>query len=157
MIQISLRESKHSDTENIANLRAMVLREDLTRLGRYDEEKVRQRFRDSFDPDHTWIIEAEPAFVGCVAFKPATEGYLLEHFYIHPHYQGQGIGGHVLNTLLGQADLQGSKVRLNVLQGSSARRLYERFGFEVDSEDSVDIFMSRKANGTIAHDDNNAR
>jgi hypothetical protein len=32
---------------------------------------------------------------------------------------------------------------LNVLQGSGARRLYERHGFVVESEDEVDVFMKR--------------
>jgi len=34
-------------------------------------------------------------------------------------------------------------VRLQVLRGSSARRLYERQGFMVESEDEVDVFMVR--------------
>lgn len=33
--------------------------------------------------------------------------------------------------------------RLNVLQGSPARSLYERHGFVVDSQDDVDVFMTR--------------
>jgi hypothetical protein len=31
--------------------------------------------------------------------------------------------------------------RLNVLQGSPARRLYERHGFVLETEDPVDVFM----------------
>jgi hypothetical protein len=34
-------------------------------------------------------------------------------------------------------------VGLNVLQGSAARRLYERHGFVLESEDPVDVFMVR--------------
>ncbi|OPH57842.1 acetyltransferase [Paenibacillus ferrarius] len=142
MKQISLRQSQNSDIETIANLRAIVLRNDLTRLGRFDEEKVRQRFRNSFDPVHTWIIESDSSFVGCVALKPTLDGYLLEHFYVHPNYQGKGVGSHVLKKLLKQKDVKGKRVTLNVLQGSSAKRLYERFGFKVDSEDLIDVYMS---------------
>ncbi|WP_373232051.1 GNAT family N-acetyltransferase [Cohnella sp.] len=143
MKQITLRQSRHSDVETIANLRAIVLRNDLTRLGRFDEQKVRQRFRDAFDSDHTWIIEADYSFVGCFAFKPTLEGYLLEHFYIHPAFQGKGIGSQVLKNLLGQNNVKGKCVTLNVLQGSPARHLYERFGFQVDSEDPIDVYMSK--------------
>lgn len=35
-------------------------------------------------------------------------------------------------------------VRLNVLQGSAARRLYERHGFTPEREDPVDVFLVRK-------------
>ena len=142
MEQITLYQSQNSDVETIANLRAIVLRDDLTRLGRFNEEKVRQRFRDAFDPVHTWIIKAGSSFIGCVAFKPILDGYLVEHFYIHPNYQGKGIGSQVLDYLLKQDYVIGKRVTLNVLQGSSAQKLYERFGFTVDNEDFIDIYMS---------------
>ncbi|MNW27844.1 Acetyltransferase (GNAT) family protein [compost metagenome] len=74
--------------------------------------------------------------------RPLAEGYLLEYFYIDPKCQGKGIGDQVLEHFLTQDHVAGSLVTLNVLQGSSARRLYERFGFKVDREDSIDIFMS---------------
>ncbi|GKU79952.1 GNAT family N-acetyltransferase [Paenibacillus sp. L3-i20] len=149
MKQITLRQSQNSDVETIANLRTIVLRNDLTRLGRFDEEKVRQRFRNSFDSVYTWIIESDSSFVGCVALKPTLDGYLLEHFYIHPNYQGEGVGSHVLKRLLEQNDVKGKRVTLNVLQGSSARRLYERFGFKVESEDLIDVYMSVNVEGNI--------
>ncbi|AHC19524.1 MULTISPECIES: GNAT family N-acetyltransferase [Paenibacillus] len=141
MKRFTLRQSHNSDIESIANLRAIVLRNDLTRLGRFDEEKVRQRFRDAFDSVHTWIIEEDSSFVGCIAFKPRLDGYLLEHFYIHPSYQGKGVGSQILKNLLEQNHVKGKHVTLNVLQGSSARRLYERFGFKIEREDPIDVYM----------------
>src|SRR5258706_3094469 len=113
MKQITLRQSQNSDVETIANLRAIVLRNDLTRLGRFDEEKVRQRFRNSFDSVHTWIIESDSSFVGCVALKPTLDGYLLEHFYIYPNYQGQVVGSHVLLKLLVHNYVNGTRVTLH--------------------------------------------
>ncbi|MFS0858483.1 MULTISPECIES: GNAT family N-acetyltransferase [Paenibacillus] len=142
MIQITMRQSKQADQEHLAELRALVLYDDLNRLKRYDEVKVRERFRNTFDPEYTWIIEVEGELVGCVALKPKSEEMLLEHFYIHPDYQGRQIGTQVLNMLLKRDDVKGKRVILNVLQGSPARRLYERFGFVLDSEDEVDVFMS---------------
>jgi hypothetical protein len=38
--------------------------------------------------------------------------------------------------------------RLNVLQGSPARRLYARHGFVVESEDEVDVFMRLDRTGS---------
>lgn len=142
MIQITMRQSTQTDQEPLADLRALVLYEDLTRLGRYDDVKVRERFRNTFDPVHTWMIETDGTTVGCVALKPNSAGVLLEHFYIHPEYQGKRIGTQVLKILLERKEVQGRRVILNVLQGSPARRLYERFGFVLDREDEVDVFMS---------------
>lgn len=141
MIPWRLRSATSADVEPIAELRAVVMRPDLERLGRYDERRVRQRFRDGFDPSHAWVIEADGAFAGSIALRPAADGPWLEHFFLDPTLQGQGLGSAVLQHVL---DTHGGAIRLNVLQGSAARRLYERHGFILDSEDRVDVFMTRK-------------
>lgn len=137
------RPASSADVEAVAELRAVVLRADLERLGRYDPRRVRQRLRDGFDADRTRVIEVDGAFVGCVALRPDGDALWLEHFYLAPALQGGGIGSGVLRELLAECDRDGSRVRLNVLRGSAARRLYERHGFTVESEDPVDVFMVR--------------
>ncbi|MCK2214889.1 GNAT family N-acetyltransferase [Actinomadura sp. ATCC 31491] len=127
----------------IAELRAVVMRPDLVRLGRFDEHRVRQRFRDAYVPEHAWVIELGGAFGGCVALRPAEGCHWLEHFFLDPAWQGRGIGSGVLRELLERCDREGTVVRLNVLQGSAARRLYERHGFVTEREDEVDVFMVR--------------
>ncbi|MFF7474024.1 GNAT family N-acetyltransferase [Streptomyces sp. NPDC008092] len=138
-----MRPASDADVEAVAELRAVVMRDDLERLGRYDERRVRQRLRDGFDAAHTWVIEVGGTFAGCVALRPAGDARWLEHFYLAPHAQGGGIGSAVLGELLARCDREGVPVRLNVLQGSAARRLYERHGFLAESEDRVDVFMVR--------------
>ena len=144
-VEWALRTAEPGDVEAIAELRAEVMRADLERLGRYDEHRVRQRFRDSFSAQHTSVIVADGAFAGCVTVRPAEDGRWLEHFYLAPSVQGRGLGSAVLRTVLKQIDADGVLVRLNVLQGSAAQRLYERHGFTVESEDSVDVFMIRQS------------
>ncbi|WP_329442270.1 GNAT family N-acetyltransferase [Streptomyces canus] len=139
----TLRAATPADVEVIVELRAVVLRPDLERLGRFDEHRVRQRFRDAFVERHMSIIMAEGRFAGCVALRPAADGHWLEHFFIAPELQGLGLGSAVLRSLLARTDADGEPVRLNVLQGSAARRLYERHGFVVETEDPVDVFMVR--------------
>lgn len=140
----ALRPATADDVEPIAELRAVVMRADLERLGRFDEGRVRQRFRDAFVADDLSVVEAEGRFVGCVALRRADDAYWLEHFFLDPTLQGRGLGSAVLRTLLDRADAEGVVVRLNVLQGSPARRLYERHGFVLESEDPVDVFMVRR-------------
>lgn len=143
MVDWQLRPASGSDVEAVAELRALVLRTDLHRLGRYDAQRVRQRLRDEFAPAHTQVIEVGGGFAGCVALRPAEGCHWLEHFYLAPQLQGNGVGSGVLRELLERCDRDGVVVRLNVLQGSSARRLYERHGFVVETEDPVDAFMVR--------------
>ncbi|MGW8779396.1 N-acetyltransferase family protein [Streptomyces sp. NPDC055796] len=139
----SLRSAGPSDVETIVELRAIVMRPDLERLGRFDEHRVRQRLRDSFSPRHTSVVMADGAFAGSVTLRPAEDGWWLEHFYLDPALHGRGLGSAVLRSLLRRTDADGAPVRLNVLQGSPARRLYERLGFTVVAEDPVDVFMLR--------------
>ncbi|MEV5976265.1 GNAT family N-acetyltransferase [Streptomyces sp. NPDC052114] len=141
----TLRPANTADMEVIAELRAVVMRPDLERLGRFDPHRVRQRLRDSFSAGHTSVIESEGAFTGSVTLRPDTvaDGYWLEHFYLSPHVQGRGLGSAVLGALLERTDAEGTAVRLDVLRGSSARRLYERHGFTVERQDPVDVFMVR--------------
>ncbi|MEU9928023.1 MULTISPECIES: GNAT family N-acetyltransferase [Streptomyces] len=140
----TLRPARPEDVEAIAELRAVVMRPDLERLGRYDGRRVRQRLRDSYAPEHTSIVEAAGAFAGCVALRPAGDDRWLEHFYLSPGLQGHGIGSAVLRALLDHADAERVPVRLNVLRGSAARRLYERHGFALEREDPVDVFLVRE-------------
>ncbi|MEU6819914.1 GNAT family N-acetyltransferase [Streptomyces atriruber] len=141
----ALRSARTTDIEPIAELRAIVMRPDLERLGRFDPHRVRQRLRDSFSPKHTCVIESGGGFAGCVTLRPAADGQWLEHFYLDPRLQGRGLGSTVLGALLERTDAEGATVRLDVLQGSPARRLYERHGFAVETEDPVDVFMVRAA------------
>jgi GNAT superfamily N-acetyltransferase len=139
----AMRPAGPADVEGIAELRAVVMRPDLERLGRFDEHRVRQRLRDSFSPQHTSVILTDGAFAGCVTLRPAEDGRWLEHFYLAPGLHGRGLGSAVLRTLLDQADADGVPVRLNVLRGSAARRLYERHGFTVEVQDPIDVYMVR--------------
>ncbi|MGW7268984.1 N-acetyltransferase family protein [Streptomyces sp. NPDC054864] len=148
----TLRAAEPDDVEPMAELRARVMRQDLERLGRFDEHRVRQRLRDSFSPSHTSVIVvadgvfagADGVFAGCVTLRPADDGQWLEHFYLDPSLQGRGLGSAVLSRLLARTDADHAPVRLNVLRGSAARRLYERHGFSVEDEDPIDVYMVRR-------------
>ncbi|MEU5668007.1 GNAT family N-acetyltransferase [Streptomyces longwoodensis] len=143
-----LRSAVAADVEVIAELRATVMRADLERLGRYDDHRVRQRLRDSFSPQYTSVIMLDRGLAGCVTVRPAGGRQWLEHFYLAPHCQGRGLGSAVLRTVLERTDAQGTTVGLNVLQGSGARRLYERHGFIVEDQDEIDVFMMRAPGAT---------
>ncbi|MFI8001923.1 GNAT family N-acetyltransferase [Streptomyces sp. NPDC086010] len=140
----ALRPATPEDLEVMTELRAVVMRPDLERLGRYDAHRVRQRLRDSYAPEHTSVVVAGGGtFAGCVTLRPAEDGWWLENFLLAPELQGGGIGTTVLTGLLARADAEGVAVRLQVLQGSPARALYERHGFALEREDPVDAYMVR--------------
>lgn len=138
--EVRTRPAVGEDVEWIAELRAIVLRSDLTRLGRYDDARVRQRFRDAFEPTQTRVIVVDDQEVGSVALRDEGGSRWLEHFYIAPSHQGAGVGGRILAMLLDD----GVTHRLNLLRGSPAQALYERHGFVVETQDEVDVFLLRE-------------
>lgn len=138
------RSAVDADLDALVEVRAAAMRADLERLGRFDERRVRQRLRDGFVAAHTHVIEMDGVPAGCAALRPAPDAYWLEHFYLHPRVQGAGVGSAVLRMLLERADRAGVPVRLTVLRGSAARRLYERHGFVFEADDPpVDEVMVR--------------
>ncbi|KZE90032.1 GNAT family N-acetyltransferase [Microbacterium sp. TNHR37B] len=139
-MEIGLRDSVAGDIDWLVELRADVLRSDLERLGRFDEVRVRDRMRAAFQPRWTRIIVCGGDDAGSITVRPEGAVRWIEHFYLTPSRQGVGVGSRVLRAVL--AEPFEGRTRLNVLQGSPARYLYERHGFVVDSEDDVDVFMT---------------
>lgn len=140
-----------ADVEAVAELRAVVLRPDLERLGRYDEQRVRQRLRDRVHPS-AHLDDRGGWRRGRLCGAAAGEGHVLAGALLPgPDLQGKGIGTAVLSRLLEWCNLEDAVVRLNVLQGSSARRLYERHGFTAETEDEVDVFMARHSSSSGDH------
>jgi GNAT superfamily N-acetyltransferase len=140
----ALRPATELDADWIAELRAVALRSDLERLGRFDPVRVRQRLLSAFDPALTRVVLVDGREAGCIAVRPDAGAQWIEHFYLAPDVQGRGVGSAVLRRQLADYGRQ-QTFRLNVLQGSRARALYERNGFIVERQDAVDVFMVRSA------------
>ena len=141
------RPATATDAGWIAELRADVLRESLERLNRYDPRRVRARFLNGFRAEETSVVQLGEQPVGSLALRPDGESTWVEHFYLASAVQGRGLGSALLTLVTARADALGEVLRLNVLQHSAARRLYDRHGFVVDSADDVDVFMTRPVRG----------
>lgn len=74
--------------------------------------------------DEVWVAEEADAVVGFIAFR---EGW-IDHLYVHPDWQGQGIGP----TLLAKPLSYRQARRLWTFQKNArARKLYEAHGFRL--------------------------
>lgn len=143
-VPIAFRPAAEADFETLLALRIRVLRPHLERVGRFDPERARRYFREGYDPTHLRLIDVDGAFAGCVALKPDGDDLVLEHFYLDDAVQGRGVGGAVLRLLLAEADAAGKPVRLGVLKGSPAARLYERHGFAWTHAEPFDDYYRRE-------------
>ena|SRR5689334_13324200 len=123
-----LRPASADDAQWIADLKAIVMRPDLERLGLWNREWARQRFLDTYVPANTAIIEVDGTPAGSIAVRPEADAQWIEHFYLDPAVQGRGIGRQVLRHTM-DTHRDARPFRLAIDRGSAARRLYERAGF----------------------------
>ncbi|AIY43476.1 Acetyltransferase [Collimonas arenae] len=80
---------------------------------------------------------------GFVVVKPGPDQLLLDHLYIRPDCQGQGIGAAVLEKIFAEADAQAMPLRVGALRDSDSNRFYQRHGFQFLSEEEWDIYYIR--------------
>ena len=144
---VSLRAATERDVDVIARLKERVLRRDLEPLVGWDPARSRARIVEHFSTAHTRMIVIEGEAAGTITLRPDDEALWLEMFYLDEAHQGAGIGSAVLRAVLAEAP-QSRPLRLQVLVGSAARRLYERHGFVVENDDGVDVWMRRSPGGS---------
>ena len=72
-VDFVLRPAVATDAAWIAELRAVVMRPDLERLQRFDPVRVRERFLNGFQPEHTYIIHTDGVDAGVIAVRPEPD------------------------------------------------------------------------------------
>lgn len=75
--------------------------------------------------------------VGRVLVDRTEDGMRLVDIAITSEEQGQGFGTQVIRELQHECSAREWEMRLQVLKGSAAERLYRRLGFEVVGEDPL--------------------
>jgi len=124
-----------ADFESMLALRIAALRTSLERLGRFDPQRARERLASQFEPAAMRHIERDGLRIGFLTLKPQADALRLEHLYIQPGAQGQGVGAWALDWV----KAQGQDVTLSALKLSDANRFYLRHGFVVTGESDFDI------------------
>jgi len=132
-----------ADFDELVALRIAAMRDSLEHVGRFDPERARERLRKSFYPEHTEFIVLAGQRIGFYTFRPAGDGFHLDHLYVCPGCQSRGVGSHVLRHLLSRSDARDMPVHLGALRDSPSNRFYRRHGFTQTAEDEWDIYYTR--------------
>ncbi|NAW82793.1 GNAT family N-acetyltransferase [Vibrio sp. V43_P6S15P86] len=91
-----------------------------------------QRTMDAIQP---YIAEIEGQVVGYCDLQ--SDG-LIDHFFCHHEYQGQGIGRDLMSFLFPQAKVKGIE-RLYSEVSITARPFYEKMGFKVKVQQRAEV------------------
>ncbi len=82
-----------------------------------------------------FVAEIDREIVG---YTDLQEDGLIDHFFCHHEHQGKGVGRHLMEHLLRVGELQGiTKFYSEV--SITARPFYEKFGFKVVKEQTIEI------------------
>jgi GNAT superfamily N-acetyltransferase len=140
---LSLLPVFEDDFEDLLALRIAAMRESLSRIGRFDPTRARERFQNGFSPENTRHVVVSSSRVGFVTVRSCDDGLLLEHLYVLPGFQGRGIGAWVLTSIFKTADSGRWQVRVTALKESDSNRFYQRHGFKMVSEGEWDNYYVR--------------
>ena len=132
-----------ADFDALLALRVRAMRPSLEALGRFDPDRARERCASSFMPEHMQHVVLGGERVGCVTLRPKPAALRLDHLYIEPTVQGQGLGAQVMDWACAQADWLQQPLELAALQGSGANRFYLRHGLKELSRSDFDIEYRR--------------
>jgi GNAT superfamily N-acetyltransferase len=150
--QLQLTPAGEEDFEALLALRMAAMRESLTRLGHFDPQRARERLSRGFNPRYTQHILRDGDLVGFVVVIPRQHDWLLDHLYIHPSAQGEGIGSWVMRQVLAEADVREMPMSVSALKHTDATRFYERHGFILQAEEEWDLHSRRPAHPASDHD-----
>ncbi len=133
-------QSSEKDGRVLAEIRAAAMKSSLLALGRFDEDRVRNRFLDKFDPNNTCKILLNDNVIGFYVVLDKVDHLYLDHLYFLPNYQGKGIGSCVITKLKSDSKSSGKAIRLGALRGSGSNKFYQKHGFRKTHEDEFDIY-----------------
>jgi len=143
--EITLRPATAADVEFILRVRREAMRPHVERVYGVWDEKAQHR--PLHDPASHDIIELDGEAVGCQWVRRHPDALELVRLYLLPHAHGRGIGTEVVSRLCDEAAQRGLPVRLRVLHGNPAQRLYLRLGFALVRQTDTHVYMERPAPG----------
>lgn len=125
---LSLRPAALADEAFLLSLRLQTMIEHLNRVGEPTTPEAHgERMRDRFEDIRIVLLDGKA--IGMVKAYRDSDAWILQQVQILPSHQGSGVGRRVVEGVIATARTSGLPVRLSVLDGNPARRLYERLGF----------------------------
>lgn len=137
---MKIEDASKKDGNDLADLRALAMRESLESVGRFDPVRVRDRFLSTFKPANTKKILVGDKLVGFYVALEKEDHIYLDHLYIIPDYQGNKYGSTILNSVIENARAKNKVIRLGALKKSKSNEFYLSHGFLKTHEEEFDNY-----------------
>ncbi len=110
------------------------------------QEQLQRRHYHQHYPEAAFlIVDCAGTSIGRLCVDQDASAVRIVDIALLPQWQGRGIGSRLLHAVMHLADSQGLACNLSVEQGSRARRLYERLGFQACGDAGLYTPMQRPA------------
>ena len=139
---VIIREYKESDAKALRAIHFHTIRN--VNIRDYSQSQVEAWAPDVLDADiwlkrmnglNPFIAVIDNIIVGYTDLQPSG---LIDHFFCHHEYQGQGVGNVLMNHIFSVANERDIK-RLYSEVSITARPFYEHFGFKVVQKQQMEV------------------
>lgn len=124
----------------LAEMRARVMKPSLEKVGRYDDKRVRDRLTNEFNSGNCRILKHDDKLLGFYYIVESESEINLKHLYVDIGYQKLGFGTKALDII--KTEAKGKTIKVNALKESPSNSFYQRNGFKYVYEDEFDIYYS---------------
>jgi GNAT superfamily N-acetyltransferase len=143
MIELVYAPAVMEDAPRLADLRVRAMRESLEAIGRFDEQRGRERLLSDFAPDRTTLILSRGKLAGFYVLRDEGAEILLQHLYVEPALHSLGVGSQALQRIFDEANGRQRCLKVGALVGSASNRFYQRYGFQLVAQSGFDVYYVR--------------
>ena len=134
------RKAQQTDIDYLLWLRKETMNEHLIFSGMdVDEENHLRRILYQFDDAQ--IILFNDQKIGLLKISEFQNRIEIIQIQIEPEFQGKGIGQKIIKSIIEKASEKKLPIKLSVLKGNKAKKLYESVGFKVIEENDYSFVM----------------
>lgn len=144
MISFDIRPATPGDFDFLFSLKKNAEYDAIKAVFGWDEELQQRIHLEEWQEEQPTIVTVDGKAAGSFLLQDKGEHFYFCRFFLLAHYHGKGMGSKVLQQCIEVADRQCKPIQLCYLQGSRVGRLYQRFGFQITSEDNAFIYMKRE-------------
>jgi GNAT superfamily N-acetyltransferase len=143
---IDFREATSADADFIYRVVETTMRSYVEQVwGSFSEDYSRKNIAETIAAKKYAIIQYQGEDIGAISVERHPDFIQLSQLYILASHQNKGIGTALVRELICESRESRKPVRLRVIKGNPARRLYEREGFQVSSVSPEHIYMELHA------------
>ena len=137
----TLRAATIDDLGFIFNTYKATMKAYIEAITEWDEFAQRQHYEATFSVKDFQIVQFDAEDVGVLSLLDLDTYTFLARIEILPDYQNRGLGSAILRWLIQDAKKHKKPIMLRVYKNNPAQHLYRRLGWQVVSQDDIQLDM----------------